>query len=73
MGKLKIYLFRHGQTTYNRDQMFTGFHNPKLTKLGVKQAKIIAKKLKNKKFQVAIYTRLVRSQQTLREVLKYHP
>ncbi len=70
---LHIYLFRHGQTTYNRDKRFTGTHNPPLTLLGKKQAKIIAKKLKSKKFQVAFYTKLKRSKQTLKEVLKYHP
>ncbi len=71
--KLKIYVFRHGQTTFNRDKKFTGFKNPNLTKLGVKQAKIVSKKLKNKKFQVAFYTRLSRSKDTLNEVLNYHP
>ena len=70
---LKIYLFRHGQTTYNRDKKFTGFHNPSLTSLGKKQAKTVAKKLKNKKFQIAFQTHLKRSKQTLKEVLKYHP
>ena len=69
----KIYLFRHGQTTYNRDGKFTGWQNPKLTKRGIKQAKTIAKKLKNKRFQIAIHTKLERSKQTLNEVLKYHP
>lgn len=70
---LHIYLFRHGQTTYNRDKRFTGFHDPPLTKLGIMQARKIAKKLKNKKFQVAFYTRLMRSKQTLKIVLKHHP
>ena len=73
MTKLKIYIFRHGQTTFNRDGKFTGFLDAKLTNLGLKQAKIIAKKLKNKKFQVGIYTRLSRSKDTLKEVLRYHP
>lgn len=69
---LYIYLFRHGQTTYNRDKRFTGFHDPSLTSLGKKQAHLLAKKLKNKKFQIAFHTRLKRSKQTLKEVLKYH-
>lgn len=73
MVKLHIYVFRHGQTSYNRDGRFTGFHNPRLTKLGIKQAKIIAKKLKSKKFQIAFHTSLTRSKQTLKEVLKFHP
>ena len=73
MSNFKIYLFRHGQTTYNRDQKFTGFHNPGLTKLGKIQANSVAKKLRNKDFQIAFYTRLKRSQQTLKIILKYHP
>lgn len=70
---LNIYLFRHGQTTFNRDQKFTGFANPALTKLGIKQAQKVARKLKGKKFEVAFHTRLKRSKDTLKEVLKYHP
>jgi len=70
---LKIYLFRHGQTFYNRDKIFTGWKDSKLTSLGIKQAKIIARKLKNKKFQVAYTNDLSRCKDTLREILKYHP
>ncbi len=70
---LHIYLFRHGETTYNRDKRFTGFHNPELTNRGIKQAKGIARKLKNKKFELAFHTKLKRSEQTLKIVLKYHP
>lgn len=73
MAELKIYLFRHGQTTYNRDGKFTGWDDPKLTKIGIKNARKVAKELKNKKFQVAFHTRLIRSKQTLNEVLKFHP
>lgn len=68
-----IYLFRHGETTYNKAKIFSGWHNPPLTKKGIQHAKIIAKKLKNKNFQIAFQTRLSRSQDTLNYVLKYHP
>ena len=71
--EFKIYVFRHGQTYYNKNKIFTGWKNPKLTPLGLKQAKIVAKKLKNKKIGAAFYTRLSRSKDTLREVLKNHP
>lgn len=71
--KYKIYLFRHGITTFNRDGRFTGFRDAKLTKEGRRHAEIIARKLKGKKFQVAIHTRLSRSKDTLRPVLKFHP
>ncbi len=71
--KLKIYLFRHGQTTFNRDKKFTGFKDARLTALGKRQARIITNKLKRKQFEVALYTRLERSKQTLQPVLKFHP
>jgi 2,3-bisphosphoglycerate-dependent phosphoglycerate mutase len=70
--KYTIYLFRHGQTTYNRDGRFTGSHNPSLTSLGKRQAKKIAQKLKSKKFKLAFCTKLKRSKQTLAIVLKGH-
>jgi 2,3-bisphosphoglycerate-dependent phosphoglycerate mutase len=71
--KLHIYLFRHGQTTFNRDKRFTGWKNPPLTLDGVKQAQAIAKKLKSKKIDVAFSSHTKRSKDTLAEVLKYHP
>jgi 2,3-bisphosphoglycerate-dependent phosphoglycerate mutase len=70
---LKIYLFRHGETYFNRDGRFTGWKDSKLTKQGIKDAKNIAEKLKNKKFQIAYQTRLSRSRHTLKYVLKHHP
>jgi len=68
-----IYLFRHGQTYFNESHRFTGWKDSKLTKQGIKEAKKVALKLKNKKFQVAYQTRLSRSKDTLKNVLKYHP
>lgn len=68
-----IYLFRHGQTEFNRDKKFTGWIDSKLTELGVKQAQMIANLLKDKQLDVAYQTRLSRSQDTLAEVLKLHP
>lgn len=71
--KLHMYLFRHGQTCYNRDHVFTGWKDSKLTKKGIADAKKIAQRLKHKKFQVAYQTRLSRSKDTLKPVLKLHP
>ena len=70
---LKIYLFRHGQTYFNEEKRFTGWKDSKLDKDGIKSSKIIAKKLKNKKINAAFQSRLSRSKNTLKEVLKYHP
>jgi 2,3-bisphosphoglycerate-dependent phosphoglycerate mutase len=72
-GKYHIYLFRHGQTTYNRDGRFTGQSEAKLTTKGKRHAQTISKELKSKKFQVAIRTHLSRSKDTLAPVLKTHP
>ncbi len=71
--EFSIYLFRHGQTYFNESHRFTGWKDSKLTKQGIKEAKKVALKLKNKKFQVAYQTRLSRSKDTLKHVLKYHP
>jgi 2,3-bisphosphoglycerate-dependent phosphoglycerate mutase len=71
--KLRIYLFRHGQTYFNRDKRFTGWLDSKLTPEGIRQANKIAEKLKNKKIDVAFVTRLSRSKDTMKAVLKYHP
>jgi 2,3-bisphosphoglycerate-dependent phosphoglycerate mutase len=70
---MKIYLFRHGQTNFNRDGIFTGWTDSKLTKKGKEDAQIVSERLKNKKFQVAIQTRLSRSKDTLKIVMKNHP
>ena len=47
--KLHIYLFRHGQTYFNRSHKFTGWKDSKLTPRGIKDARTVAKKLKSKK------------------------
>ncbi len=69
----KIYLFRHGETKNNEKGIFTGQSESKLTLKGINDAKKVAKKLKNKKFEVAIHTSLPRSKNTLKQVLKFHP
>jgi len=67
-----IYLFRHGQTYYNKNHIFTGWKDSKLTHRGIKDAKKIAVKLKGKKIDVAYHSHLSRSKDTLKEVLRYH-
>jgi 2,3-bisphosphoglycerate-dependent phosphoglycerate mutase len=71
--RLHIYIFRHGETYFNEEERFTGWIDSKLDSKGIEDAKEIAKKLKNKKFQIAFKTSLSRTGATLEEVLKYHP
>jgi len=68
-----IYIFRHGETHYNRSKRFTGHVNSRLTAKGIMQSKIIAEKLREKKFQIAFKTSLSRSSDSLKTVLKHHP
>ena len=67
-----IYLFRHGQTDFNRDKIFTGWLDSKLTDLGRQQAQIIANLLVDKTINLAYQTRLSRSKETLQIVLQNH-
>ena len=71
--KLHIYIFRHGETYYNRSKRFTGWVNSRLTPKGIKQSNVIAEKLRTKKFQIAFKTSLSRSSDSLITVLRYHP
>jgi 2,3-bisphosphoglycerate-dependent phosphoglycerate mutase len=71
--KYHIYVFRHGQTYFNKQKKFTGWMESRLTPRGVKQARKIAVKLKNKKIDIAFQTPQSRSKDTLKQVLKYHP
>lgn len=68
----RVYVFRHGQTEYNREKIFTGWLDSKLTQLGVEQAQILGQLLLDKKIDIAFQTRLSRSQDTLKEVLIFH-
>jgi len=68
-----LYLFRHGETYDNKRRIFSGWRQSRLTEMGIKQAEILAKKLKNKRIDLGIRSRLFRSRDTLRIVLRYHP
>ncbi|MFH1358485.1 MAG: histidine phosphatase family protein [archaeon] len=69
----EVYLFRHGVTKDNLNGVFSGWRNVGLARKGVRDAKIVALRLKNKKIGLAFQSSLIRSKQTLKEVLKYHP
>lgn len=70
---LNLYVIIHTETYYNKKRVFCGRLNSKLTPLGHKQAQNFAKKLKDKKIDLAIISPLTRSRQTLKPILKYHP
>ena len=68
-----IYLFRHGQSEFNLTKTFTGWLDANLTPLGIEQAKNLGIMLRDKKIDIAYTSRLTRAQDTLKEVLVYHP
>lgn len=69
----KIYLVRHGESFFNRSKRFTGWIDSRLTLKGKRQARKVAKSLKEAEFDVAYTTTLSRAEETLKYILKYHP
>ena len=67
-----IYLFRHGQTDYNAQKKFTGWLQSHLTPTGIEQAQYLAKLLKEKTFDISITPNLIRCQDTMAQVLRFH-
>jgi 2,3-bisphosphoglycerate-dependent phosphoglycerate mutase len=70
--KVKIYLFRHGMTDDNEEGVFSGWRDVPLSRRGIRDAKIVALRLRDKKFTLAFQSDQLRSSQTLKEVLKFH-
>lgn len=68
-----LYVLTHSESDYNKKNIFTGWLDSHLSPEGLEKAKIAAEILKNEKIDVAIHTRLVRTKQTLDEILTYHP
>lgn len=62
-----LVLVRHGQSDWNRKNLFTGWKDPDLTELGVAEAKAAGVKLRDMKlqFDMAYTSVLTRAQHTL--------
>ncbi|KAH8926538.1 phosphoglycerate mutase [Atractiella rhizophila] len=67
-----LVLVRHGESEWNKLNLFTGWKDPGLTELGRQEAHKGAKELKNRgyKFDVAFTSALSRAQTTLDIILK---
>ena len=64
-----LFLARHGESTFNRDNLFTGWIDAPLTEKGREEARAIIGKLKNNKFEKAYTSKLSRASESLRIVL----
>ncbi len=63
-------LVRHGQSTYNLENRFTGNIDVKLTALGEEEARLAGNKLKSFEYDIAYTSMLVRAQESLRIILE---
>lgn len=68
-----IYIFRHGESTDNREHLFSGWRNPDLSEKGLIDIQELAELLKDKEFSTVYTPDLTRNLKTVQEVLKYHP
>ena len=71
MSDRLLVLVRHGQSDWNLKNLFTGWKDPDLTELGVREAKDAGRKLnaKGMQFDVAFTSVLTRAQHTLDLIL----
>jgi len=69
---MKLILTRHGETVENKDGILQGWLPGKLTKDGIKQVKLAAKRLKDVKIDVIFTSDLKRCVDTAKEIKKFH-
>ena len=72
MKKSNLVLVRHGQSEWNKKNLFTGWKDPELTGLGIEEAIKAGKLLKTKemKFDIMFTSDLFRAQETGRLILE---
>ena len=72
MTKSNLVLVRHGQSEWNKKNLFTGWKDPELTELGIEEAIQAGNQLKqsNIKFDVMFTSDLFRAQETGRLILE---
>ena len=70
--KSNLVLVRHGQSEWNKENLFTGWKDPNLTEKGIEEASKAGKELKaNKlKFDAMFTSDLIRAQETGRIILE---
>ena len=72
MKKSNLVLVRHGQSEWNKKNLFTGWKDPELTNQGIEEAIKAGKDLKTKniKFDIMFTSDLLRAQETGRLILE---
>lgn len=70
---MRIIAVRHGQTEGNVQKVIQSRTGGKLTKVGISQAKQVADKLKDYKFDYIYCSTLDRCKETLGYIMEFHP
>jgi len=60
-----VYIFRHGQSEDNEEYVFSGWRDSPLTDKGREQARVLAEKLRDKKFDKLISSPQIRAIETM--------
>jgi 2,3-bisphosphoglycerate-dependent phosphoglycerate mutase len=68
----KLFVFRHAETFDNKNGVFSGWRDSKLTSKGILEAGKIALQLAECKIDYAFTSHLKRTKKTLKIVLQYH-
>jgi broad specificity phosphatase PhoE len=69
---MKLIITRHGETTDNINDLVSGHLQGKLTENGIRQAKLLAKRLEKEKIDFIYCSDLQRTKDTVFEILKSH-
>ena len=69
---MKLIITRHGETIENIKKLYQGWLPGNLTKKGIQQAKLLAKRLKDVEIDVIYTSDLKRCLETAKEIAKFH-
>lgn len=70
---MRLLLIRHGETVENQKGITQGHIGGTLSKKGIKQAKLLAKRLSDIKINLIFTSDLRRARDTAKEIAKFHP
>jgi broad specificity phosphatase PhoE len=70
--KTSIYLVRHGQTAWNREEIFRGRTDVPLNEIGMREAELAGGYLKDKEIHVIYSSPLSRAWQTAQKIAQFH-
>jgi broad specificity phosphatase PhoE len=70
---MRLILVRHGETVENKKRIVQGHTHGTLSRNGVKQTRLLAKRLSDLKIDMIFTSDLKRAKDTAKEIIKLHP